>query len=381
MGILDFVRSGVKEMMVARPDSAKRFIVYKHPEATIPMYSQLTVDIDEAVVFFRDGSLVGVLRSAGVGQRHTLDSQNIPFLSRLVDSFTGGNVFITDLYFVTMRPIRDTKFGGPLQAMKDPELEITVSPRIFGTMMWQIKEPDRFIVNYLGMGGTPSNDQVESFLQTRFMNSVKRTVPEFVIKNKIEVQALAAYHDELGKAFVERNDDLTDIGVQFLGLGDFTLNFSEDELKRIQAAQDRYADLKVKKRARDELGGGNFMQYAAGEAMLGAGQGMAKGEGGGNSAMAGGMGFGMGAAMAQMYAGQVGQMPGQMPVAQPAPAPMVAPGKVSCGSCGAQVPPGKFCAECGTTLAAPTERTCPSCQTKNPPTSKFCANCGTNMTG
>ena len=30
-----------------------------------------------------------------------------------------------------MRPIRDTRFGGPLQAMKDPELEITVSPRIF----------------------------------------------------------------------------------------------------------------------------------------------------------------------------------------------------------------------------------------------------------
>ena len=437
MGIMDFVRGGVQEMIIARPDAAKQHIVYKHPERTIPKWSQLTIGADEAAVFFRDGALVGVLRTAGVGHRHTLDTGNIPFLSNLVDSVTGGNIFITDLYFVTMRPIRDTKFGGPLQAMKDPELEITVSPRIFGTFQWRIAEPDRFIVNYLGLGDATSNDRVESFIQTKFMNAAKKTVPNFVIRQKIEVQALGAYHDELGTTFLQKCDDLSEIGVQFLGLGDFTINFSEEEMKRIQEAQDKYAEIKAKKRAKDELGAGNYMQYAAAEAMLGAGQGMAKGGGEGGGMMQGGMGFGMGMAMANMYGQQVQGMPGYGPPPgsppmggappgypggpppgypqqgypqqgypqqggpqqggpqQGGPQTMPAGGQTAptmaapqagaggstaiCTQCGARVPPGKFCAECGAAMGPPQPKPCTGCNQLNAPGAKFCANCGTRV--
>src|SRR5690606_39265406 len=47
MGIIDFVKGGVKELAIARPDEAKGDIVYKHPDQTIPMKAQLTVDSDE----------------------------------------------------------------------------------------------------------------------------------------------------------------------------------------------------------------------------------------------------------------------------------------------------------------------------------------------
>jgi len=411
MGIMDFVRGGVQEMVIARPDAAKQHIVYKHPERTIPKWSQLTIGADEACVFFRDGALVGVLRTAGVGQRHTLDTGNIPFLSNLVDSVTGGNIFVTDLYFVTMRPIRDTKFGGPLQAMKDPELEITVSPRIFGTFQWRVAEPDRFIVNYLGLGDATSNDRVESFIQTKFMNAAKKTVPNFVIRQKVEVQALGAYHDELGQTFLQKCDDLSEIGVQFLGLGDFSINFSDEEMKRLQEAQDKYAEIKAKKRAKDELGAGNYMQYAAAEAMLGAGQGMAKVGGEGGGLMPGGMGFGMRMALANMYGQQVAGMPGQppqqgypqqgypqqgypqqggtMPQGGMAPPGQTAPTVAAmatggsstaiCTQCGARVPPGKFCAECGAAMGPPAPKPCVGCQTLNAPGAKFCANCGTRI--
>ncbi|MEZ4335814.1 MAG: SPFH domain-containing protein [Sandaracinaceae bacterium] len=168
MGIMDFIRQGTQEMMIARPDAAKQYIVYKHPEQTIPMFSQLTVDADEAAVFFRDGALVGVLRTAGAGQRHTLSTGNIPFLSNLVDSFTGGNIFITDLYFVTMRPFRGARFGDALPPIKDPALKITLSPRIYGEYAWRVTHPDRFLVGYLGMGGQQSNEQVERWITTKF---------------------------------------------------------------------------------------------------------------------------------------------------------------------------------------------------------------------
>ena len=70
MGVMEWFRRGVGEMTVARPDGAKSQVVWKHPDPTIPMKSQLTVDADERAVFFRDGKVVGTLEAG----RHTLES-------------------------------------------------------------------------------------------------------------------------------------------------------------------------------------------------------------------------------------------------------------------------------------------------------------------
>src|SRR5579859_2444583 len=55
MGIMSFIKGGVAELAIARPDSAKDQWVYKHPDQTIPMKAQLTVDSDEVALFFKDG--------------------------------------------------------------------------------------------------------------------------------------------------------------------------------------------------------------------------------------------------------------------------------------------------------------------------------------
>ena len=36
MGLIDFVKGGVRELAIARPDAAKGLIVYKHSDPTIP---------------------------------------------------------------------------------------------------------------------------------------------------------------------------------------------------------------------------------------------------------------------------------------------------------------------------------------------------------
>src|SRR5438445_10950224 len=110
MGVFDFVKNGVREMMIARPDNLKQLIVFKHPDQNFPMYSQLTVDSDECAVFFKDGRVVGVLPPG----RHTLQTQNIPFLNNLVNTFTGGQVFISELFFVRMTPKRNITYGDNL---------------------------------------------------------------------------------------------------------------------------------------------------------------------------------------------------------------------------------------------------------------------------
>src|SRR5690606_6956951 len=106
MGVMDFVKNGVREMMTARAAHFKHLIVYKDPDQNFPFWSQLTVDSDECAVFFKDGRVVGVLPPG----RHTMSTQNIPFLNNTINKFTGGDVFISEIYFVKTAPVRSIPF-------------------------------------------------------------------------------------------------------------------------------------------------------------------------------------------------------------------------------------------------------------------------------
>ena len=155
MGVFDFVKNGVRELMIARPDTMKNLIVYKHPDQNLPNYSQLTVDSDECAVFFKDGRVIGILPPG----RHTLQTQNIPFLNGIVQSFTGGQVFIAEVFFVKTTPVRSVPFGGPIGDMIDPLTAEQISPRIFGEFSVVVTDPVRFVVGYVGQagaGGDPS---------------------------------------------------------------------------------------------------------------------------------------------------------------------------------------------------------------------------------
>jgi len=415
MGILDFIKGGVREMMIARADDKKDLLVYKHPDPTIPMYSQLTVDADEAAVFFRDGSIVGVLRSAGVGQRHTLSAQNIPFLSNAVDALTGANIFTTDLFFVTTRTVYDQQFGGELGLMEDPLLGEMITPRIFGNFSFEIVDPAAFILKFVGLKQAGSNDDVLRWVKGLFMNSVRTVMGQVLIEQQTSMLQLMALQQSLAERFTRSAPDLNAIGCRIVQMGQFNLNLSDDDKARLQEAQSeigaakraaRVANIGISKAQAEaqqkqfqldqsfqqdaryvQQLAGSYQNYAAGQALIGAGKGMAEGGGAGGDAggaMLGGASLGVGIAMAQQLAqGVMGgaARPGHGAGgggggggAGPAPAPGGA--LVSCPACSAQVVPGKFCAECGSSLA-PKKRSCSSCGTEGQPTARFCASCGT----
>jgi membrane protease subunit (stomatin/prohibitin family) len=388
MGVMDFVKNGVREMMIARPDHLKQLIVYKHHDQNFPFWTQLTVDSDECAVFFKDGKVVGVLPPG----RHTLSTQNIPFLNGLVNKFTGGDLFISEIYFVKTSPVRSIPFGGPIGDMIDPLTQEQVIPRIFGEFSLVVTDPPRFIIGYTGQAAQGDNDQVLHWVKGLFMNGVKTTLGELCeVEGKSVLQAVSLT-SKLSQAFVANAPDLQDIGVRILQMGQFNINFSEEDRARLVEANAEVAkaqrgikiaeaQAKAKQFELDQKYGqdaryvqnlaGNYQNYAAGQAMIGAGQGMAEHGPGGGIAGAG-VQMAMGVNMANQMAGAMAPQPAQAPMPQFSPGGAV----VTCGKCSARQPGGKFCAECGNPLAQ-AKKFCTGCGQELVGAAKFCAGCGT----
>jgi len=365
MGVIDWFKRGVGEMMIARPDDAKPHVVWKHPDPTIPMRSQLTVEADERAVFFKDGKVVATL---GPG-RHTLDTANLPFLSKLVDSFTGGNVFIAEVFFVNVREHTGVKFRGRIGHVEDPKSGVPVETMVHGEFSFVVLNPEQLIVGLVGMGRAESH-QVRSWMKEQVLKVVRDRVAELLVKNKwplLDVTS-GAYTEELEGDVIKGLDaHVAPYGLDIVRLGNFVVAIDEEDAANLKRLYTDAAYLRT-------VGGvDSYQRFAAGKAMLGAGEGMAKGggsggEGGGAGGLLGGAGLGVGFGLAQML------------VRDPSGGQTLAPAAagVVCAGCGKSVAAGRFCGSCGVELkpATPAGTFCAGCGAPMAPDARFCGQCG-----
>ncbi|RKG66197.1 SPFH domain-containing protein [Corallococcus sp. CA054B] len=307
MGIFDSIKGEAQRNFIARADSAKGEIVYKYPEKNVRMKTQLTVDADEVALFVKDGKVEGKL---GPG-RHTLDTNNIPFLSRLLEGFTGGNMFMAEIFFVSNREHTGVKFGGPIGDVRDPETGLGIGTMVYGDFSIRVTEPEKLVVGLVGMGRA-SNEEFLGWFKGQVLKVTRDRTAELLVKKKwplLDVTS-GAYVEEMEQEILAGLKPHVDsYGLTIVRMGNFVVSIKpEDEVTLKKLSKDV---------AYSRLAGG-FQQYAQGQAMLGASEGMAKGGGGSDGAMQG-MGMGMGFGMAQMFANQQNQQQQQRP-AEPAQA-------------------------------------------------------------
>jgi membrane protease subunit (stomatin/prohibitin family) len=295
MGIISFIKGGVAELAIARPDSAKDFWVYKHPDQTIPNHAQLTVDSDEVALFFKDGKFVGSF-SAG---RHTLDASNIPFLGQLIDKFTGGNVFICEVFFVTTRELPSIKFGTSIGDVQDPQTRIRIRLMVYGEFSARVIDPTKLVIGLVGQRAT-TNEAFLGWFKSQVQKTMKDGIAELIVKQNWPMMKVTsgAYTDEIEEttlANVRKN--IEPYGVEIMRFGDFSISMDAQDKERLDKLVERVAYVNA------SGGMAGYQQLAQAEMMMGAAEGMKKGGDGGGAFQ--GAGIGMGFAMAGQMAGMM----------------------------------------------------------------------------
>jgi len=353
--------------VIEHHDPTGQEIIYRFPQqgsAEIKLGAQLVVQESQEAVLYRDGKALDVF---GPG-RHTLSTQNIPLLGKIIGApFGGKSPFRVAVVFVNKRTFIDQKWGTREPVVfRDSELGM-VRLRAFGIYAYRIEDSQLFVNTVVGSQGLFDTHDLQDFYRDVIVSRLNDLLGETLDT----IFDLPKFYDELGTAAKARvTEDFAKYGVD---LTDFYIN-SVTPPDEVQEKMDERA-------AMGAVGDMNtYMQFKAAQAIQDAakGGGGAGGEGGAASAGMGlGLGAGFGAMMPGMIAGAMQQAQQGGGAAAAAPAAAAATGGSFCSECGAAIPVGsKFCPGCGHAQAA---TGCSGCGQPVPDGAKFCPNCGTKQ--
>ncbi len=310
--------------------------------AAIQFGSQLIVEESQQAVFLRDGK---ALDTFGPG-RHTLQTENLPLLTRLLGlPFGGKSPFQAAVVFVSTQTFLDMKWGTKEPVIyRDAELSV-VRLRAFGKFAIRVVNAQVFVNQVVGTMNVYTTDGIEAY----FKDVIVARLTDLLGDSLKTIFDLAKVYDGLAMALKARvADDFQKYGLELadLYLGAIT---PPDEVQKV-------IDERAGMAAAGNLDA--YMKFKAAQAMGDA----AKAEGAGGTVGAGvgvGMGAGLGMMLPQMMreAMQSGQAPapsggGPAPAAA-APAAGAAAGAAAfCSQCGTRLPAGaRFCPSCGNKLA------------------------------
>jgi membrane protease subunit (stomatin/prohibitin family) len=351
---------------IAVPDDRKGQILFKWPDNNLRKMSRAIVDADELALFVNKGQVIGTLPPG----QHQIEANELPFLGAFIDRATGGNAYRAELFFVGTREYTGETFGGRIDDVQDPQTGMVVTLRVFGDYALKVSDPAKVVLNLTGTVDVSNNDNITSWVSDQLLKVMRTSITTEIVRNGWPILGLSAYTPDIEKAVIDgANVQLDAYGLSLTRMGNFDINLSDEDETTLKGL--------AKDTAYSRLAG-SFNAYAAGEAALGAGQGMAKGGGStGGAFLAAGLGVGQ----------QVGAPPPGAGAAPP-PAPGFAGGgpgfaggpggaaqRATCASCGTANPPGaKFCSSCGTAMAA--AHHCTNCGAELAGGAKFCAGCG-----
>ncbi|MEV6340997.1 SPFH domain-containing protein [Nocardia vinacea] len=339
---------------IAVPEARKNQLVYKWPDVNIRRYSRAIVNADEIALFVKSGQVVATM---GPG-RHRIDADELPVLGALVDTLTGNNFYRAELYFVSTREFPGIKFGGRLADIADPVSEQVVTLRVFGEFALSVRDPAELVTSLAGTTDLSTPATVESWSSDLLLKAMKVAVTQGISRGDWPVLGLSGQLEPIEAAVVRQtNLTLYEYGLRIPRLGNFDITLAPEDADRIKRLAKDVTYIRL---------AGDFQRYAAGELALGAGQGFAHGNGGGD----GFLGAALGLNAIQQHAPS-------NPWQQRSPATTEPTSQPVCAACGTTNPAGaRFCTNCGDPLAV-RPRHCGGCGAELIAGAKFCADCGT----
>lgn len=371
---------------VVKYEGAPDVLAWKFPNTELGTWTQLIVNESQEAILYKGGQ---ALDWFGPG-RHTLNTENIPVLNKLVNlPFGGRSPFTAEVWYVNKVNSLDVKWGTPTPVqLQDPKYNVFVPLRAFGQFGIKISDSRLFLTKLVGTLPAFSSGDIIKYFRGAYLTKVKDNISEYLVVKKISVLEINAYINEISEALQ------VSILPMFAAFGIELVNFYVND---ISIPEDDSALIKLKealaKKAEMDIIGYSYMQERSFDTMEGA----AKNQGSGSAPLMGaGIGMGMGLGLGGNMGKSFDEMGKNINSQQDKECPhchkqigveykfcphcgkdaSVSPKQVICPQCNAANSASvKFCGQCGSSLV----KTCPKCGEAVDDKQKFCPHCGNSM--
>ncbi|MEK8132515.1 SPFH domain-containing protein [Paenibacillus filicis] len=333
-------------------------LVWKYPSDELATWSELIVHETQEALLFKNGQALDLF---GPG-RHTLSTQNIPFLSALMNlPYGGDSPFKAEVWFVNKTNRMDMKWGtaSPIQ-LQEPRFQLIVSVRAFGQFGVQIVDTRKLLLKLVGTLPALDQEALGTYFRGILLMNMKEIISGYLIHKKISVLDIHAYVTEIAKHMEERVGSIfEEYGLRLFNFTIDSINFPDDPaINRVREALAKKAEMDIMGYTYQQERTFNTLENAARNTSsplrdvgfdLGLGQ---------------SLGQGLGTAVGQTFSQIVGN-----------PAEGLGHTGVMCDECRKPMPPGsKFCPNCGDAY-----RPCPNCQADNAKDATECKACRTPL--
>ena len=349
---------------------------WKYPNSELGTWTQLIVNESQQAILFKGGQALDVFEAG----RHTLSTNNIPFLGSIINlPFGGRSPFSAEVWFVNKQFNLDVKWGtpSPIQ-IQDPIYGVFVPVCSHGVFGIQIEDAKRFLVKLVGTLPSFSKDDISRYFRGVYVSKVKDAISTYIVERKVGILEINMYLEELSDFLRERIAPV---------MADYGIALTNFYVNDISVPEDDPAVISLKntlaKKAEMDIIGYNYVQERSFDTLEGA----ATNPGSGSSDLMGaGLGLGMGFGMGGGFGNAFGEMAKNLSVSIGAGGAVEPASR--CPSCRAVVPNGqRFCGACGydfsnapASAASPSAvspRFCTECGAPLGASVKFCGQCGT----
>ena len=372
------------ELSVIKCETDNFQLVTKSTIENFNAKSQLVVNESQEALFYKDGQALDLFASG----RHSLDTENLPFLKRIFGKIFGGTTpFTCEVFFINKVSVMVIPWGtdSPI-VLEDPKYHLIVGVRANGQTGIRVKDSRKFVVKVVGQLREYTVENVRRAIKGAMMSLVKETIASTIVNQGVTILEISTRLSELSELMqVRLNEKLDDLGLEVQHFYVGTIFAGDNDLAKLREAKERR--LEVMNEAELEAYKMGVLSEARAKARAVEGytyqeerkfdvlEGAANNTGASGNIVGAGIGLGMGFGMMGEVHKATGQMLGGT---QNASAP-VAQGGAVCPNCGASVgASAKFCPECGTKIEKK-KKFCPECGNPVEPGSKFCGECGTKI--
>lgn len=179
--------------------------IWKHPCEDFNTMTQLIVHESQEAIFFMNGQALDLL---GPG-RHTLETQNIPLIGKLLNKVTGGNTpFHCEVYFINKTVQMGVKWGTDSKVrFEDPKTKVPLRIGACGEMNLAVSDSRKLLLKLVGtMNGIAWGDTREGFtksLQSAFRpmisTAVKANLSNAIKSHDIDILDIDIHLEELSE--------------------------------------------------------------------------------------------------------------------------------------------------------------------------------------